>query len=811
MKRIFSRQKTMVKKLLSLYIVAAALASAAAAQTPTVVSGTVTDLNGVPYSFAKVSAQLIPTTASPTIIVNGIPTQIGGQQNANADANGTFSMSLFCNSAGGGCSVISPSGTQWQITVNINGVPPPAGKGSQACTATLTITGASQSVTSSFSACPALLSGGGATTTSSIPGQPGVTAVPVTSGLMAEYRLLPTENPCAAVDYSGNGNNATGCDGTSPIIQSGTGGFAGVGTGSVILPAALNSAKTVTFFISNNHANGFLIAGNNSGGTNSSAVLITGSAQSPGGQAQGDGVIGTTGTRVLSGWLSGGNPTADYPRVVASGNQSITWVMGASVDQFYFNGAVENFTYNSQRTSAGHQTSGAFELGGISSCSALYTACGFLNSANMYYAIFYNRVLTPQEIAANAQYLATAMAARGVPSTTVSPLGSAPGNILGGYNVVADGDSITCGTCVTNGPSPYTGYAGSNTLLVNGVTPASLTNSGRAGINMISQLEPGAAQAVDPAYAPKAQGNVVIIWGGTNDGGTNMQDSLRSYCTARRLVGWKCLVVSMISRTGSDTTKNTYGAWMRQHWKEFADGFADMASDTALGADGDSASATYFLADNIHPTQTAVDNDEYPIIQRAVDALYGNNDFSTATVYSSPATAAVATTALTESGNTVTVTFAATPANCQVGNSIVIAGVTAAGYNSTAANGAGNGAWTIITRSATQVTYFDATTGLGAATVQGTGVCPQQQNKDVFQILNFGAGNFTLQSCVGYTGQNRYYRNINANPSTLVPFGSETITGGGATPATLAANTTAIIQCQLVSASAAGANPVRIQ
>jgi hypothetical protein len=136
-------------------------ATPALAQTPTVVTGTVTDVNGVPYSFAKVSAQLIPTTASPTIIVNGIPTQIGGQQNANADTNGTFSMNLFCNTTGGGCSVISPSGTQWQITVNINGVPPPVGKGPQACSATLTISGLSQSVTSSFGACPALLNGGG--------------------------------------------------------------------------------------------------------------------------------------------------------------------------------------------------------------------------------------------------------------------------------------------------------------------------------------------------------------------------------------------------------------------------------------------------------------------------------------------------------------------------------------------------------------------------------------------------------------------------------------------------------------------------
>src|SRR5579872_4888288 len=130
-------------------------------QTPTLVSGTITDTNGVPYSFAKVSASLvgIPPNVSATIRVNGIPTAIGGQQNASADASGNFTMNLFCNSAGGGCSVISPSGTTWQFTINENGTPPPAGKGPQTCSASATITGATQSLTSSFSSCPALLNG----------------------------------------------------------------------------------------------------------------------------------------------------------------------------------------------------------------------------------------------------------------------------------------------------------------------------------------------------------------------------------------------------------------------------------------------------------------------------------------------------------------------------------------------------------------------------------------------------------------------------------------------------------------------------
>jgi hypothetical protein len=149
MKKLFLASSLLVFSLLT--------ALPAAAQTPTVVSGTVTDVNGVPYSFAKVSAQLIPTTASPTIIVNGIPTQIGGQQNANADGNGTFSMNLFCNTAGGGCSVISPSGTQWQITVNMTGIALPLGTGQQTFSVTVTITGTSQSVSAQLNAvAPAL-------------------------------------------------------------------------------------------------------------------------------------------------------------------------------------------------------------------------------------------------------------------------------------------------------------------------------------------------------------------------------------------------------------------------------------------------------------------------------------------------------------------------------------------------------------------------------------------------------------------------------------------------------------------------------
>jgi hypothetical protein len=124
------------------------------AQTPTSVTGTITDPNGLPYSGASVTAQLVPGGVSPT--VNGA--QINGFNGpVLANDNGRFSMDLFCNTAGGGCSVISPSGTQWQFTVCEPGVPPPLGFGNTCFSLAVTITGATQNVSATLSAAaPAL-------------------------------------------------------------------------------------------------------------------------------------------------------------------------------------------------------------------------------------------------------------------------------------------------------------------------------------------------------------------------------------------------------------------------------------------------------------------------------------------------------------------------------------------------------------------------------------------------------------------------------------------------------------------------------
>jgi hypothetical protein len=792
----------------------------------TVVSGTVKDTNGTPYSGGTLVVTLSLPLGSSGATLNGV--QIAGStQRVTLDATGSFLMQLPDNA------VVLPGGTQWTFNINMSpGVAPPLGTGPQSCSATLTITGASQSVSGSLSACPTLTNlSSGATQVATLPatcvtgnlyqlpnGQiyacsAGNVLLPVSTpggastsgltqnGLMAEYRLLPTENPCAAVDYSGNGNTATGCSSTAPTIIPNSGGFNTSGTSVqfISLPAALNSALTIIVyagsqFVSEANPVQSIIQGNGNGSTgNAIGIMLTKDC------------FGTNGSTAncpfndqhISSY--GNNAYKSQVKATFNGTGSIALTMGA-VDHIYLNG-VDPETFNGHfsplAASAGLQTVGNYQLGGAATSNGSNVGNITAFVGQIYYAAFWNRVLNPGEVAASADFIQRAMIQRGVPPQLggtnfllTSPIGGDGISYL-----VGDGDSLTG----LNNNDSYLAHLTLNQTY-------NIVNLGVLGLTLSNMLVPNAPQSVDPMFRPVAERNTVIIWGGTNDACTTallcatLNGKLKAYCNARHTVGWKCVVGSMISRTGNDAGKNFYDTEIRKTWATYADGFADIASDPNLGADGASASGVYFT-DGIHVSTLGIINDETPIFQRAVNRLYGNRDFSSATVYASPAAAAVATTAGSEATNTVTLTFAATPANCQVGNTITVAGTTPAGYS---------GNFTILTRSATQVTYF-TTSGLGAITVQGTGVCPQQQDADVYSILNFGAGNYTLETCMGFTGQNLYIRNINAVASTLMPFSAETITGAGATPTTLAANTTAILQSQLVSSAAAGCNWVRLQ
>lgn len=148
--------------LISLFLCFFAFASVA--QT-TSVSGTVTDPNGLPYAGGTLKAQLVlagaGVTGQPTVTVNNAqqcksanagsaPCQVTFQGTAGPitlDSTGSFTgLTLQDNT------LVTPASTQWLFIVGITpGIPPPAGFGPQTFSVAITITGASQSVTSNLS------------------------------------------------------------------------------------------------------------------------------------------------------------------------------------------------------------------------------------------------------------------------------------------------------------------------------------------------------------------------------------------------------------------------------------------------------------------------------------------------------------------------------------------------------------------------------------------------------------------------------------------------------------------------------------
>ena len=196
---------------------------------------------------------------------------------------------------------------------------------------------------------------------------------------------------------------------------------------------------------------------------------------------------------------------------------------------------------------------------------------------------------------------------------------------------------------------------------------------------------------------------------------------------------------------------------------------------------------TEFMSGGLHMTVASAANIGGPYMQRGLNRLYGHKDWSSATTYVSPAAAATAITAASESGSTVTITSTLNP---PAGSCAVISGVTPSDYNNISGE-----CWNVLTTSATNFTFMHFLTGLGPGTVFGTVSVPEQQDVDVYSILNFGAGNFTLEPCGGYTGQKLYIKNVNAVASTVVPFGNDLI--DGASSATILQNAVLVLQAEL--------------
>jgi hypothetical protein len=612
---------------------------------------------------------------------------------------------------------------------------------------------------------------------SASPAAPGITGPP-TTGLMARYDIPSTDSAAALTDSSGNGRNGTGTDGTAPTIGSAAncGGLICGGAGSSQLPASLNTALSIGLYMTLNPPLGAgfyapVMGNGNHTNNNFAGILIT---RGNGQGTQEFNILQTDGNNTLHGSLQQG----------FYGTGPLIYEMDTN-DRLFLgtNEGGYNTAIATRASSAGNQTAGFFQLCGNAANDGPPVATRM--TGTIWNAYFYDHVLNAAERSQLVSWFDISNAARGqVPSL----LTTATGNQL---SIV--GDSLSMGFSIT------TGWPNLMTLNTAYTIDNSAQNSNQMQFNI-----PAPAYVSDFFFVPSATNNLEMVWEGTNDIAVSSRTPAQvisdttNFVRSRQALGYKTIVSSMIDRTGQSANKDTLdGLWLN-NWQTMGNvRFVDLASDANLGADGANANAVFFLS-GIHVTQAGEDNDVTPMQQYAANAVTGNLTWPQATTYTTGAAAAVATTAGSESGNTITITFAATPANCQIGNLITLAGITAGsgtatGYNSTAANGAGLGGFLILTRSATQITAFDATTGLGAISVQGTGGCPQEQDADVFAILGGSAAapNHTLEPCEGRSGQPVYrmITNTNASPWTITGFNSETINGGASFTTPVAAGT----------------------
>jgi lysophospholipase L1-like esterase len=179
------------------------------------------------------------------------------------------------------------------------------------------------------------------------------------------------------------------------------------------------------------------------------------------------------------------------------------------------------------------------------------------------------------------------------------------------WNVVIDGNSLAIGTQGTSVSATYDGF-----LAANG-SPKSrdcylMARSGITTPNMAAD----AATRVDTLYNSSitATKRIVIVWEIGNDLGLNSTrtdteayNNIKSYCQARKAVGWKVIVATALPRTSSvNANYETYRLSVNSQVvanavaEGWADAVADVASNATIGATGTSTNTTYYAADGIH-------------------------------------------------------------------------------------------------------------------------------------------------------------------------------------------------------------------
>ena len=764
-------------------------ARAHAQVTLATLSGTITDTSSTPYALGTLLINFVPGagqcglgnppnfsfTKSYTIPLDATGSFSGFSLPTNASFNSTClnSQWAFTTSAQGGYGVATINLTitgsvslstslsnQVRITWSNSSPPPPGGSG--------------QIITSIGNALNAW-----GVSSSPPPAQiPFGAPALVTTNLIGDYRFTEGSGT-TDVDVSGKSGPLTLVNAPTWV----TGGGVTCTSGSsqyISVPTSITTtAVSVEMYVSVQYSNigalqqRALIINSGGGGTsNTSGILVDTS----------NAFLGpvNTGAPDIGAFKNGGFGEA-YENSY-NGTGLITWVKGSSADAIYLNGQQSSQLVQNSGT-LGVDTGNNFQICGAAAGSG-YASSTYL-TMTVYWIRFFSSALSAPQVTTDYIGMSSIEAGNGFPVS------------VGGTDQV--NYAIDVGDSLTGSPGGSVAYPTLLTLnnsLVTGVRGV----SGQQTNTLISNFP----VIIPPFYCSSAQFSLFNYWEGTNDVGggltaTQTAGNQRKFCTLVHQFGGKCSLMTMIARGASAFAfAESVNPLTRQL---VANGYADMVIDIAADtnfAPGNAATGTCFLGDQTHYTTACSYNNVSVMVQAAINSLYGNWNFGTANTYSSAGAAAIATTAGSESTNTMTFTSAGwTAATFVVGTRMVCAGITPSGYN---------GVWQILSNGGTTVTAYNGTTGLGVITGNGTCQGEQLQQADNYAILNSG-GNFLLSSCLDWVGRNVNLWNINGSSGTLVAFNSETFVGS----TTVTTNAVAILSSILTSNTAGGCKWVRLQ
>jgi hypothetical protein len=492
-----------MKAKMKLLILASLLFLPAIAQAQfTLVTGTVTDPNGIPYVGGTISASLVTLGGtSPTL--NGVSFS-GLSSPVQLDSNAKFTMRLADNN------VISPGGTQWKFTVNHVGVPPPFGFGPQSFSTTITITGSTQDITSNLTAVATNLTRTAAGTGLPVGGTVGqvVTNSGPGTGIWNSTINLPAGGVFGTQDTgSPSLTGATNQWNSSVALNIlGTGGFDQYNT-TAQQPSAGNTVScgadtnNIAVCSENGAQPQAMSLGPNLPNDGTNATIANGTACLTPGAATLTGCPTST-TAAVQGVVVNGSGTTGTPRVVSSGPVQAQFDAVARVTGHYVIPSTTNIGY--------------LEDSGVASSSACPTGSqvlGTYTGASATGAGIFSMILQPG--------LCTNPTIPAAPVTSVFSRTGAVTAAANDYtldqlgNPAAD-KTFTFGSTSTNG------------LTLLGTTPATVSGTGSTGSQLFNITAPNGGNTSGTGTTGGSAGTLNLTGGigGTSGGGTNVSGGI---------------------------------------------------------------------------------------------------------------------------------------------------------------------------------------------------------------------------------------------------------------------------------------------